>query len=1103
VNSFDGSAFFVRDNAVITGNFVGTDPSGTVARGNGLLSATENARQTAIVVFGFDNRIGGPTAADGNLISGNDGAGIFIRAQGTIVQGNFIGPDATGTIALGNGTFGGDSGGITGASLSGWNNVFVENLLSGNFGHGLRISNFGEGSIGNVVARNWIGTDVTGDGALGNGEAGIQVGLQGAVDGTVIGGLDPVDGNVIAFNQGAGVVVIEGEGNVILSNRIFANEDVDSPFADLGIDLVDAPAGGVTENDVHDLDTGPNGLQNAPFLSSFDVDMGMATGSLHSAPAEEFTLQFFSNAICDPTGYGEGEELVGAVEVTTDASGNATFDVMLMVDAESGPFLTATATGEDGTSEFSRCLESGTMATTTTSTSITPGTTSTSTTMPVPPNQFTLFGTVSDGSSGPNDNTLVIVDPQSGAQSLAGAIGGAVNARAIDWSPTTHTLFGTDLFDDPGVIREIDPATGVSTPVATIRDGVDAVQLGALAFAADGTLYAVAGGNLNVGLWLGTIDLVAETFNPVLPVPQGLFVLGIDISPAGILYAVYSDLSGSPQTLVAVDLGTISVVSVKEISGSLAVNDIDYARDGFIYHSNFSFALGRIDPASAIQTNIGFGALGALSGIASTSAPLDPPECVVFPPAGSDSLETDAVVTVQISPTLTDVVELSGPTVISRGDPEDLGDGLRQVPTEMIGLTLTGHSLILGDLTVRESSTLASTGLIRARQSGSDYPADSFFDVFFELETNLPPPLHQLRNAPDDPLRMRQVIDCIPPLGAIYQPPPGQQVISLLSEAGDEVAVLIHAQHEVVSPFCGDGIAQPWEECDDGNRVDCDGCDRNCTPMGCGNHVVCAPESCDDGNLAAGDGCRPDCSIEACGDGVVDPQETCEASDDSACPGECLPPGGVPECTCAVPPECLVNSDCDDANPCTDDECDALGTCGNTPNTAACDDGNACTEGDTCGAGACIGTPVICGALDQCHVVGICDPATGECSGPAAADGVACDDADAGTVMDQCYDGACVGAFDDVLLGVCDSLPAKLERAIKKRTKRAEKVLRKAGKAAARGKDKKVARFRRQAVKQLEGILKTLAKVDLDDACRAEIERLVALRVDAIEGAVF
>lgn len=62
---------------------------------------------------------------------------------------------------------------------------------------------------------------------------------------------------------------------------------------------------------------------------------------------------------------------------------------------------------------------------------------------------------------------------------------------------------------------------------------------------------------------------------------------------------------------------------------------------------------------------------------------------------------------------------------------------------------------------------------------------------------------------------------------------------------------------------CGDGYQAPDEECDDGNLIDGDGCDSNCTPTACGNAVVTAGEACDDGNLSDGDGCDSNCTLPA------------------------------------------------------------------------------------------------------------------------------------------------------------------------------------------------------------------------------------------------
>lgn len=61
---------------------------------------------------------------------------------------------------------------------------------------------------------------------------------------------------------------------------------------------------------------------------------------------------------------------------------------------------------------------------------------------------------------------------------------------------------------------------------------------------------------------------------------------------------------------------------------------------------------------------------------------------------------------------------------------------------------------------------------------------------------------------------------------------------------------------------CGDGVTNPGEECDDGNAIDGDGCDSNCTFTACGNGLVTAGEACDDGNTSPGDCCDASCQLE-------------------------------------------------------------------------------------------------------------------------------------------------------------------------------------------------------------------------------------------------
>jgi RHS repeat-associated protein len=145
-------------------------------------------------------------------------------------------------------------------------------------------------------------------------------------------------------NEGLG-----SRGNAILSNSIFANDE-------FGIDLY--PVDGANINDLGDGDSGPNNLQNFPLLADASSDGSSTTveGSLNSSPNTNFRLEFFANAACDPSGYGEGERYLGSSDVTTDANGDTSFSVTLSGGTSLGEFVTAAATDESGnTSEFSAC----------------------------------------------------------------------------------------------------------------------------------------------------------------------------------------------------------------------------------------------------------------------------------------------------------------------------------------------------------------------------------------------------------------------------------------------------------------------------------------------------------------------------------------------------------------------------------------------------------------------------------------------------------------------------------------------------------------------------------------------------------------------------
>lgn len=329
-------------NNQVQGNYIGTDATGAVDLGNESDGVAMLSGSGGII----NCVVGGTAAGAGNVISGNDGAGVQFIGVGTnnLVQGNLIGTNASGTNALGN-----NSGGVaiteSANSVIGGTVAGAGNVISGNNLEGVRIN--AATSTGNQVRGNKIGTRADGITPLPNVSSGVLI-LLSASNNTIGGAAN--EGNVIAFNLLAGVKVETGTGNAIQSNSIFSN-------GGLGIDLGNA---GVTPNDAGDADTGANTLQNFPVLTSAKGAAGGGVnvqGTLNSTANSTFTLHFYSNASCDASGNGEGQSFLGSATTTTAANGNATFNVTVAGTASPGQVITATATNSTGnTSEFSACV---------------------------------------------------------------------------------------------------------------------------------------------------------------------------------------------------------------------------------------------------------------------------------------------------------------------------------------------------------------------------------------------------------------------------------------------------------------------------------------------------------------------------------------------------------------------------------------------------------------------------------------------------------------------------------------------------------------------------------------------------------------------------
>src|SRR5438477_10078878 len=242
------------NNTTVSGNYIGTDATGTTAIPN---------MGDGVNVDGLNSTIGGTALSERNVISGNGSYGVsVIGGTGNKVLGNYIGTDASGAAGLGNAL-----GGIAIFSVSsivGGASAGARNIISGNNKYGVLIGIGGS----SLIQGNYIGTKADGTAALGNSQHGVYV----LASGSTIGGLSPDSGNRIQNNGGAGVFVAAsfvgaGTANSIRGNSIVANTG-------LGIDL---GSPGVLPNDPSDVDSGPNNSQNYPVLTSVSGSNGTTT----------------------------------------------------------------------------------------------------------------------------------------------------------------------------------------------------------------------------------------------------------------------------------------------------------------------------------------------------------------------------------------------------------------------------------------------------------------------------------------------------------------------------------------------------------------------------------------------------------------------------------------------------------------------------------------------------------------------------------------------------------------------------------------------------------------------------------------------------------
>jgi hypothetical protein len=217
-----------------------------------------------------------------------------------------------------------------------------------------------------------------------------------------------------------------------------------------------------------------------------------------------------------------------------------------------------------------------------------------------------------------------------------------------------------------------------------------------------------------------------------------------------------------------------------------------------------------------------------------------------------------------------------------------------------------------------------------------------------------------------------------------------------------------------VGEKCAAGSCGPGQaiNCDDNNICTNDACVPD---VGCTHSLNSAP--CDDGDLCTtGDHCHlGDCmggSSLPCNDGNPCTDDSCDAKAGCQFVANSGPCDDGSECTTGDHCQggmCVITAfvGCDDDNPCTDDICDVELGCVHHNNVLPCDDGTVCTVGDACDSGTCVpGVAMVCNDANGC-TDDQCDPVAGCLFTNNAA---ACNDGNLCTPFDLCTEGQCVGS---------------------------------------------------------------------------------------------
>ena len=398
-NTYHGISLVGNGNTsstVIIGNYIGVDATGTQAVPNG---------RGGIIISGSttSTQIGGPSAGERNVISGNseNGIGVYGNAADTTIKGNYIGLNAEGLADVANLMLGINSSPdiaslIIGGVLAGEGNIVSGNGVVGIniegdnneiYGNTIGLGADGITPVPNLVGINIIGTNNTVGGyASGksntvSGNSALGLLLTGSSN-TVIDnylydnlaygiGIFGSDNSIVANTISGGlfgvmVLGITAAHNNPAGNTIYNNSITGATVAGIDLNENTSVGGGYspdtnigpTPNDPLDADAGPNDYLNTPIISAASESASTTAVDFNlDVPAGDYRIEFFSNNVADPSGYGQGETPIGFTTITSNGTGEQSFSASMPGTGHTN--IAATTTEDYGndvlgsTSEFS------------------------------------------------------------------------------------------------------------------------------------------------------------------------------------------------------------------------------------------------------------------------------------------------------------------------------------------------------------------------------------------------------------------------------------------------------------------------------------------------------------------------------------------------------------------------------------------------------------------------------------------------------------------------------------------------------------------------------------------------------------------------------